>query len=99
MKQRQNSKRVESSPKMTSTASVSGPLGSHQFSEALPPVVQLRPYQQRWIDEKARFSLAVKSARIGLSFASGARNVLKRLERAKTTTVLSASKAQSIEYV
>ncbi|HWR37020.1 MAG TPA: terminase family protein [Clostridia bacterium] len=79
---------------------MSGPLGSRPHSEALPPVIQLRGYQQRWIDDKARFTLGVKSARIGFSFATGGKRLLRLLEKPNhTVTVLSASKAQSIEFV
>jgi hypothetical protein len=66
-------------------------------------VLQLRPYQQRWIDDPSRGCFAVKSARIGFSYATGLRRLLKKgglLEREnKTCTVLSASKAQSNEFV
>jgi len=66
-------------------------------------VLQLRPYQQRWIDDPSRGCFAVKAARIGFSYATGLRRLLKKgglLEREnKTCTVLSASKAQSNEFV
>ena len=66
----------------------------------LPAVLQMRPYQQRWIDDESRFKVAVKSARIGFSFATAFRSVQKCLRRANhTITVLSASKAQSVEFV
>jgi phage FluMu gp28-like protein len=66
----------------------------------LPAVLQMRPYQQRWIDDDSRFKCAVKSARIGYSFATGYRCVEKSMRiPGRTTTVLSASKAQSIEFV
>lgn len=72
-------------------------------SRPLPAVLQLRPYQQRWIDDPSRGCFAVKSARIGFSYATGLRRLLKKgglLEREnKTCTVLSASKAQSNEFV
>lgn len=62
--------------------------------------MQLRPYQQRWIDDKSRFKIAVKSARIGFSYGTGVDHILRRLERpGTTTTVLSAGQAQSIEFV
>lgn len=102
MKSRKNSAKGKSQPSLTSTVSVSGPLGSRQFSEALPPVIQLRPYQQRWIDDKARFKIAVKSARTGFSFGTGIESLLDCIENADggtTWTVLSASKAQSVEFV
>jgi phage FluMu gp28-like protein len=66
----------------------------------LPAVLQMRPYQQRWIDDDTRFKCAVKSARIGYSFATGYRRVeISMRVPGRTTTVLSASKAQSVEFV
>jgi phage FluMu gp28-like protein len=60
----------------------------------------LRPYQQRWIDDDSRFKCAVKSARIGYSFATGLEAILDCLEHPNTTwTILSASKAQSNEFI
>jgi phage FluMu gp28-like protein len=65
-----------------------------------PAVLQMRPYQQRWIDDNSRFKCAVKAARIGYSFATGYRRVEMSMRMpGRTTTVLSASKAQSIEFV
>jgi phage FluMu gp28-like protein len=66
----------------------------------LPAVLQMRPYQQRWIDDDTRFKFMVKSARIGISFATGYRRdeIAMRIP-GRTTTVLSASKAQSVEFV
>lgn len=70
------------------------------FDRQLPPVIQLRPYQQRWLDDGTRFKLAVKSARIGYSYATGVDHIFRRLERpGSTTTVLSPSQAQSTEFV
>ncbi len=66
----------------------------------LPPVIRLRPYQQRWVDDHTRFKFAVKSARIGFSYATGLEAIFDCLEHANATwTVLSASKAQSIEFI
>jgi phage FluMu gp28-like protein len=66
----------------------------------LPAVLQMRPYQQRWIDDNSRFKCAVKSARIGFSFATAYRRVeISMRIPGRTTTVLSASKAQSVEFV
>lgn len=66
----------------------------------MPPVLQMRPYQQRWIDDDTRFKCAVKSARIGYSFATAyRRDEISMRIPGRTTTVLSASKAQSIEFV
>jgi phage FluMu gp28-like protein len=75
-------------------------LGSGRFSEALPPVIQLRPYQQRWVDDDSRFKLAVKGARIGFSFGTALEAVLDCISKPNTTwTVLSASKQQSKEFI
>jgi phage FluMu gp28-like protein len=66
----------------------------------MPAVLQMRPYQQRWIDDNTRFKCAVKAARIGYSFATAYRRVeISMRVPGRTTTVLSASKAQSIEFV
>ena len=78
---------------------MSRPSGSRPSSASLPPVIQLRPYQQAWIDDKSRFKGAVKSARIGFTFASMVEAVLDCLERVTTLTVLSASKEQGKEAV
>ncbi len=70
----------------------------HQIK--LPAVLQMRPYQQRWIDDDTRFKCAVKSARIGYSFATAyRRDEVSMRVPGRTTTVLSASKAQSVEFV
>lgn len=63
-------------------------------------MIQLRPYQERWINDRSRFKLAVKAARIGLSYGTGVDHIFRRLEQpGTTTTVLSASQSQSIEFV
>lgn len=66
----------------------------------LPAVLPLRPYQQRWIDDDSRFKLSVKSARIGYSYATGLEAIFDCLVKPNATwTVLSASKAQSNEFI
>lgn len=63
-------------------------------------MLQIRPYQQRWIDDHARFKIAVKSARIGFSFATAYEAVEDCLAHPNTTwIVLSASQAQSDEFI
>lgn len=65
-----------------------------------PAVLQMRPYQRRWIDDDARFKFMVKCARIGISFATAwRRNEIAMRIPGRTCTVLSASKAQSVEFV
>lgn len=60
----------------------------------------MRGYQKDWIDDDTRFKLAVKSARIGFSYATGVDHIFRRLERpGTTTTVLSPSQPQSVEFV
>ncbi len=65
-----------------------------------PAVLPLRPYQQQWIDDDSRMKIAVKSARIGFSFATALEAVLDCIAHPKATwTVLSASKPQSVEFI
>ncbi len=72
----------------------------YENSVRLPAVLQMRPYQQRWIDDNKRFKFMVKSARIGISFATCWRRVeIAMRVPGRTCTVLSASKAQSVEFV
>jgi phage FluMu gp28-like protein len=79
---------------------VSVPSDSRRSAVKLPPVLALRPYQQRWVDDRARFKGAVKAARIGFSFGTALESVLDCIEIPNSSwTVLSASKAQSIEFV
>jgi phage FluMu gp28-like protein len=66
----------------------------------LPPALALRPYQVRWVQDRSRFKIAIKSARIGFSFATALEAVLDCLAKPNDTwTVLSASKAQSVEFI
>jgi phage FluMu gp28-like protein len=70
------------------------------LSKWLPPVLQLRPYQQTWIDDGSRFKGAVKSARIGFSFGTAAESVLDCLKKPNETwTILSHSKPGSREFI
>jgi phage FluMu gp28-like protein len=74
--------------------------GVHRVIPGLPAAMALRPYQVRWVQDDARFKIAVKSARIGFSFATALEAVLDCLRNSNTTwTVLSASKAQSVEFI
>lgn len=73
------------------------------MTTALQPVTAvfpLRAYQTRWVNDSARFKIAVKSARIGFSFATCLEAVLDCLRTPNATwTVMSASKAQSVEFI
>src|SRR4029077_6880192 len=65
----------------------------------IPPVFDLREYQREWIDDTSRFMLMVKSARIGITFATVIKECLDCLERPTTWTILAAAKAQAVEAV
>ncbi len=89
-----------SDSRLSSTPSVEFP----QREVKLPATLQLRDYQQDWILDPTRFKCAVKSARIGYSFATALEALIDDeqgcLIRPNTTwTVLSPSEAQSIEFV
>lgn len=78
---------------------VTKPRSREAATLTVPPVIQLRPYQRRWIDDDSRFKLAVKSSRIGYSYGTGVEAILDSLKQPTTWTVLSASKPQSVEFV
>jgi phage FluMu gp28-like protein len=65
----------------------------------LPPVIQLYPYQQRWVDDRARFKGAVKSARTGFTFGTAVENTIECLESRTYWNYLSASDAQAVEFM
>lgn len=63
-------------------------------------IFPFRDYQTRWVRDEERFKIAVKSARIGFSFATGFEAVEDCLEKSNDMwSVLSASKAQSVEFI
>ena len=94
MKRKPKSKAASPLPSATLTASASGSLDS------LPAVIQLRPYQQRWVDDGTRFKLAVKCARSGFSFATAVEAVLDSLKNPGTTwTCLSHGDRGSVEFL
>jgi phage FluMu gp28-like protein len=59
----------------------------------------LYPYQVRWILDKSRLKLAVKSRRIGYSFAHGLDCVIGALERKQNFLILSRSDRLSKEFI
>jgi phage FluMu gp28-like protein len=74
--------------------------GSPAHQSPTHAVMPLRDYQHRWVNDHSRFKIAVKSARIGFSFATALEAVLDCIEHPGSTwTVLSASKAQSVEFI
>jgi len=62
---------------------------------SLRPVLQLLPYQRRWIEDDAKLKLVVKARQIGYSFAATLRAVLRCLERRTTWIFLSKGERQS----
>jgi phage FluMu gp28-like protein len=62
-------------------------------------VIQIYPYQQRWVDDRARFKGAVKTARAGFSFGTAVEATLDCLERRTTWTYMSAGDAQAVEFM
>jgi phage FluMu gp28-like protein len=75
-------------------------MGRLAAASNIAAVFPLRDYQIRWVEDDSRFKIAVKSARIGFSFATCLEAVLDCLKTPNATwTVMSASKAQSIEFI
>jgi phage FluMu gp28-like protein len=62
-------------------------------------VVRLYPYQQRWIEDRSRFKIAVKSAQIGYSFAAALEAVLDCIAHPTLWIVLSRGERQSLEFM
>ena len=62
------------------------------------PGIVLRPYQQRWAQDTARFAIAVKSAQIGYSTATAGWAVARCLDIPRRNVIfLSRSERQSLE--
>jgi phage FluMu gp28-like protein len=62
------------------------------------PRILLRPYQQRWVKDQARFAIAVKSAQIGYSTATAGWAVNRCLKIPRRNIIfLSRSERQALE--
>jgi len=65
------------------------------------PAIQVYPYQQRWLDDKSRFKLWVKSVQIGATFAQCLEAALDCAKSKRKTDalwiLLSASERQALE--
>ncbi|MFQ5778930.1 MAG: terminase large subunit domain-containing protein, partial [Terriglobia bacterium] len=59
--------------------------------------VKLYPYQQRWVEDNARFKIACKARQVGFSFAAALRVVRRRQKKPGLTVWLSASERQALE--
>ena len=62
---------------------------------AAAPVLNLLPYQRRWVEDDSTLKIAVKARQIGYSFAATLRAVFKCLERKTTWIFLSKGERQS----
>ena len=61
----------------------------------LPKLVNLLPYQQRWIGDASPLKIAVKARQIGYSFAATLRAVFECVRRKSTWILLSKGERQS----
>jgi len=63
--------------------------------ETLSPVLQLLPYQRRWVEDDSPLKIVVKARQIGYSFAASIRALLQCLKRKTTWVFLSKGERQS----
>jgi phage FluMu gp28-like protein len=63
--------------------------------ESLAPVLQLLPYQRRWVEDDSHLKIVVKARQIGYSFAASIRALLECLKRKTTWIFLSKGERQS----
>ena len=61
----------------------------------LAPVLQLLPYQRRWVEDDSHLKIVVKARQIGYSFAASIRALLQCLKRKTTWIFLSKGERQS----
>ena len=62
---------------------------------SLAPVLQLLPYQRRWVEDDSHLKIVVKARQIGYSFAASIRALLECLKRKTTWIFLSKGERQS----
>ncbi len=63
--------------------------------ECLAPVLQLLPYQRRWVEDDSHLKIVVKARQIGYSFAASIRALLQCLKTKTTWIFLSKGERQS----
>ena len=63
------------------------------------PAVQLRPYQLRWVKDRARFKICLKARQVGYSFATQVEVANTALEKRTQWTILSRTAEQSREFM
>ncbi len=62
---------------------------------SLGPVLQLLPYQRRWVEDDSHLKIVVKARQIGYSFAASIRALLECLKKKTTWIFLSKGERQS----
>jgi len=62
-------------------------------------LVPLYSYQERWVKDRSRFKLAVKSTQIGYSFAASLEAVIEAMGQKSLWIVLSRGERQSLEFM
>lgn len=72
-----------------------GPSVRSRDSRSLRPIVQLLPYQRRWVEDNSPLKIVVKGRQTGYSFCATLRAVLKCLARRTTWVFLSKGERQS----
>ncbi|MGH9784892.1 MAG: terminase large subunit domain-containing protein, partial [Terriglobia bacterium] len=65
----------------------------------IPAPIPLYPYQQRWVQDTARFKIVVKATQIGYSFAAALEALLDCLKHRTLWIVLSRGERQSLEFM
>ena len=73
----------------------SAPAGKINIQAPMSPVLNLLPYQRRWVADNSPLKIVVKGRQIGFSFAATIRAVFKCLERKTTWILLSKGERQS----
>lgn len=75
-------------------------MGSVQVVTPTPKLpINLYPYQRKWINDKSRKKIALKSRRIGFSWAEGLDQVLQAHERKQNFVVLSRKGDLAKEFI
>ena len=72
-----------------------------EFLDQIPEkgIIPLYPYQRRWIADKSRFALWLKSVQIGASFAEAVRIIQDKVSRPVLHVYLSAKEDLTKEFV
>lgn len=65
----------------------------------MTPAIKLLPWQKRYVEDRSRRTVLVKSVQIGGSFAASLKRVFRVLERPRLQIMLSASDRQSMELM